>query len=386
MKQKLISILIVAFATISNAGFGQTTSSFKAKLLDNKTKNPIANARIILAKKTKDKPECVINTALTALSKENGDILIDKIPVGEYVIFYNLSGNIDGLLKNLKIGYDPVNHGDISSGFAFTEHISQAIGCPIKVMPGGKVRIVDGNLVVDGYFYAEKLDLGMIGMDGKLMEVSIPHKYKEELSIELNIEIEKKYENNAGSGTTGPGHINAEYDSFTDNRDKKVYKTVKIGTQIWMAENLAYKPTSGNYWAYDNNTSIVSRDGYLYDWETAKEVCPSGWHLPSDAEWTTLTDCIGGGSVAGSKLKEGGTTHWKYPNTGATNETGFTALPGGDRGHGTFSDVGNYGKWWSASDEDPSNAWYRLMSFDGSYVYRSNYDKKVGFSVRCLRD
>jgi uncharacterized protein (TIGR02145 family) len=116
-------------------------------------------------------------------------------------------------------------------------------------------------------------------------------------------------------------------------------------------------------------------------------VCPTGWHLPSDAEWTELTDYLGGESVAGGKLKETGTTHWASPNFGATNETGFTALPGGNRNKdGTFSNIGNYGYWWSATEGSAASAWYRYVGFDYSDVSRFYYYKEVGFSVRCLRD
>ena len=141
--------------------------------------------------------------------------------------------------------------------------------------------------------------------------------------------------------------------TFKDSRDGKVYKTVKIGEQVWMAENLAYAPASGNYWAYDNDDANVEIYGYLYDWQTAKNVCPAGWHLPSDEEWTELTDYLGGN--AGGKLKATGTIGsgtglWYAPNTGATNETGFTALPGGYRyGDGAFDYVGYHGYWWSAT-------------------------------------
>lgn len=179
--------------------------------------------------------------------------------------------------------------------------------------------------------------------------------------------------------------------TFTDPRDGKVYQTVTIGNQEWMAENLAYEPSSGNYWAYDNNNSNVETYGYLYDWETACDVCPDGWHLPTDAEWTELTDYLG--ENAGGKLKATGTIGagtglWYEPNTGATNETGFTALPGGGRdGSGSFDFIGSDGGfWWSASESNAYSAWYRIMIYDYSDVYRYDYSKESGFSVRCLRD
>lgn len=174
--------------------------------------------------------------------------------------------------------------------------------------------------------------------------------------------------------------------TFTDIRDNKTYNWVKIGNQIWMAENLAYKPSSGNYWAYDNNSGNVSKYGYLYDWETAKNVCPAGWHLPSDAEWTTLTNYLGGERIAGGKMKA--TSGWKSPNTGATNSSGFTALPGGYRsaGNGSFYSVGDYGNWWSSTATDAGSAYNRRLYYGTANAYRLNRIKKNGFAVRCLKD
>ncbi|MDY0143384.1 MAG: FISUMP domain-containing protein [Bacteroidales bacterium] len=194
--------------------------------------------------------------------------------------------------------------------------------------------------------------------------------------------------------------------SFTDPRDGNVYQTVTIGTQVWMAENLRYLPsvvgpgtgsnTTPYYYVYDydgtdvnaaKGTSNYSTYGVLYNWTAAVNACPTGWHLPSDDEWTELTDYLGGTGVAGGKLKETGTTHWFSPNTGATNETGFTALPGGYRGgNGAFNGVGGGGSWWSATEYGTGYAWGRGMLYDGSDVGRGNGSKELGFSVRCLRD
>lgn len=201
--------------------------------------------------------------------------------------------------------------------------------------------------------------------------------------------------NSAGTGygsamsfTTQEG---SSVSAFTDPRDGKVYQTVVIGNQEWMAENLAYAPSSGNYWAYRNDNSNVAIYGYLYDWQTAMNVCPAGWHLPSDEEWTELSNYLGGSSIAGGKLKatgtiEAGTGLWYDPN-GASNETGFTALPGGYREPDwTFHDNGYYGTWWSATEHRSNYAWLRFMFYNSSNVNRRNYDKELGFSVRCLRD
>ena len=208
--------------------------------------------------------------------------------------------------------------------------------------------------------------------------------------------------------------------TFIDSRDGNEYNWVQIGDQVWMAENLAYLPsvvspgtgsnTTSYYYVYGYDGASVSAAkstanyttyGVLYNWPAAMNssasssanpsgvqgVCPTGWHLPSDAEWTELTDYLGGESVAGGKLKETGTTHWASPNTGATNETGFTALPGGGRDlDGTFGFIGNLGYWWRATEGSTSDAWYRGMVYDDSGVYRNDIDKELGFSVRCLRD
>jgi uncharacterized protein (TIGR02145 family) len=177
-----------------------------------------------------------------------------------------------------------------------------------------------------------------------------------------------------------------ETGTFTDTRDGKVYKTVKIGTQWWMAENLAYQAGSG-CWAYNNDESNVSKYGRLYNWETAKTVCPAGWHLPSDEEWTTLTDYLGGKTIAGGKMKA--TTDWKYDAGGnATNESGFNALPAGYRSFygGAFSVLGASTYFWSSTPLESENAWDRDLDFDDGKVNRHDYYPTSGFSVRCSKD
>src|SRR5690554_4182629 len=186
--------------------------------------------------------------------------------------------------------------------------------------------------------------------------------------------------------------------TFIDSRDGNEYNWVQIGDQVWMAENLAYLPSvnmvadgsedaAGSYYyvyGYDGTnvaeakaTDNYATYGVLYNWTAAMNACPDGWHLPSDAEWTELTDYLGGESVAGGKLKETGTTHWASPNTGATNETGFTALPGGYRNNtGTFHGIGYYGYWWSATEGNATRAWDRGMHCSSSSVSRLSYLKE----------
>ncbi|MEM6647431.1 MAG: FISUMP domain-containing protein [Bacteroidota bacterium] len=207
--------------------------------------------------------------------------------------------------------------------------------------------------------------------------------------------------------TLGDNDVNDPIGSFTDSRDGKVYQTATIGSQVWMAENLAYLPsvvgpgtgsqTTPYYYVYDYDgtdvnaakaTSNYSDYGVLYNWTAAVNACPAGWHLPSELEWIELTDYLGGEDVAGGKLKEIGTSHWLSPNTGATNDTGFTALPGGIRNFdgSTFSDIGSSGAWWSSTERGTIYAWGRYMGSDYIYVGGDDADKEIGGYVRCLKD
>ena len=157
-------------------------------------------------------------------------------------------------------------------------------------------------------------------------------------------------------------------------------------------------------YANDSTTTPSNRTkyGYLYNWYAAKgiyttgnipstdtlNICPSGWHVPTDADWTTLTTELGGESVAGGKMKSIGTAYWNSPNTGATNESGFSALPGGYRNlDGSFTNVILVNAvFWSATDFDNTNAWNRYLSKDNDDVNRLYYNKSVGASVRCLKN
>jgi uncharacterized protein (TIGR02145 family) len=153
--------------------------------------------------------------------------------------------------------------------------------------------------------------------------------------------------------------------------------------------------TTAAYCWYDNNDTLYKNTyGALYNWYmvNTEKLCPIGWHVTSNAEWIALAYLFGGGDVAGIKLKESGTTHWKagwgegyfIPST---NESGFTALPGGMRNYeGTFSDVGEGGYWWSSTGGGPHGAWYRGMYYRGNWLDMDSYNYNAGWSVRCLKD
>jgi len=191
--------------------------------------------------------------------------------------------------------------------------------------------------------------------------------------------------------------------------DGNTYQTIVIGSQVWLVENLKTTKyndgtaiplvtgntewislTSPGYCWYENDITYKETYGSLYNWYAVNtgKLCPEGWHVPSDAEWTKLTDFLGGENIAGGKLKEAGTAHWDNPNAGATNESGFTALPGGFRGaQGTWHYIGYWAEYWTSTSPFESVAYYRLMASDSEKVDNGKNNavqRLCGESVRCL--
>jgi uncharacterized protein (TIGR02145 family) len=203
------------------------------------------------------------------------------------------------------------------------------------------------------------------------------------------------------------------YGTMTD-QEGNVYKTVVIGTQEWMAENLktgvyrngdaiatdldsaAWRNTTSGAWAYYNNgASYACPFGKLYNWNAcvdARQLCPVGWHVPTDLEWSILTVYLGGDAVAGGKMKSTGTIEsatglWHSTNSGATNSSGFSGVPGGNRYNDlVYANVGYVGLWWSSSELDSGNARFLSLNNDNSNTFRGYNNKQFGYSVRCLRD
>jgi uncharacterized protein (TIGR02145 family) len=208
--------------------------------------------------------------------------------------------------------------------------------------------------------------------------------------------------------------------SLTDIRDNKMYDWVKIGTQVWMADNMALlpsvSPSSGGsitapyYYVYGyqgesvdgaKNESNYATYGVLYNWLAAMRgapgsnqnpsgvqgICPDGWHMPSDAEWLELREYLGGYDVAGGKLKESGYAHWSSPNTGADNSSGFTALPGGFRmDDGKFTGIGLGGIWWTSWESGMSIARRYYIGYDQAGIFWNDNTMDNGYSVRCVMD
>ena len=210
----------------------------------------------------------------------------------------------------------------------------------------------------------------------------------------------------------------ADLDSITFKRPVAAMPNVTIGTQVWTTKNLdvtTYRDgtpipevkdagawanlTTGAWCYYENSTANGTTYGKLYNWYAVagihdndlntpnKVLAPTGWHVPTDAEWTTLATCLGGEGVAGGKMKETGTAHWNSPNQDATNSSGFTGLPGGFRNNnGAFDSIGYYGYWWSSSESGTALVWSRYLNYGSGNANKLSDRKKNGFSVRCLRD
>jgi uncharacterized protein (TIGR02145 family) len=183
--------------------------------------------------------------------------------------------------------------------------------------------------------------------------------------------------------------------TFTDNRDGQTYKTVRIGKKTWMAQNLNLQ--IGNSWCRGNNNSICDKYGRLYDWNTAMNACPTGWHLSTSKEWNALVNAVGGKNIAGKKLKSKnswddyigeGSRNWGGSGNG-TDDYEFSALPNGYRWYyydGSFYRGGQSGYWWTAEESTHNYAYNRVMYYGDNYVSKTEDNKNYGFSVRCVKN
>jgi uncharacterized protein (TIGR02145 family) len=210
-----------------------------------------------------------------------------------------------------------------------------------------------------------------------------------------------------GNGTYVPGNGATDIDGNT-------YTSIIINGQEWTQQNLAVTKyrngdpiptglsnttwqttTSGAYAIYNNDAANNTLYGKLYNWYAVNDsrgLCPTGWHVPSDAEWSTFINYLDPSANGGIQLNDAGgkmkaTTGWNSPNSGANNESGFTGLPGGYRYvNRAYLTIGDYGDWWSSTEVDSDVAWNRVLSYDNYYADRWSSHKRNGFSVRCVRD
>jgi uncharacterized protein (TIGR02145 family) len=230
------------------------------------------------------------------------------------------------------------------------------------------------------------------GSGNAIFELSVGGKM---CSLTRMVNASSGIESNAGDGVTFNGYK---------------YPSVRLGNgQEWMAENLrtsfyangdiitnvtsvaSWKGLNSGAWAhYENNSGYENPYGKLYNWYAVvdpRNICPTGWHVPSDAEWTALIAYLGSDVSAGGKMKTIGTQYWQIPNQDATNESGFSALPGGLRDEsGSFGSVGEGAYWWGLTQFDDLYAYLRYLSNNDGSVYSFNFDKRFGLSVRCIKD
>jgi len=352
------------------------------------------------------------------LSKNSGSLSLTVSPSGAKVLInkedYSNRSNIELAPGRYKIelskaGYNPQSETvTIQRGQTLRKTytlIAKTGKLQFKVKPlNAKVSLKKNGRTVQswtGMKYLKDLQVGSYelectasGFSTETTRITI----EEQRTAIADIKLKKGY---SGTSSTSGGA-----GTMTDI-DGNVYKTVKIGNQIWMAENLKvtrYRNgdpipnvtgktqwknlKTGAYCNYDNNSSNAKTYGRLYNWyavNDSRNIAPAGWHVPTDKEWKQLENYLG--SEAGGKLKERGTIHWKSPNKGATNSSDFTALPGGYRtNNGPFYVIGLGADFWSATQYNSYYAWYRYLYYYGSDVYRNYYGKRYGFSVRLVRD
>jgi uncharacterized protein (TIGR02145 family) len=333
-------------------------------------------------------------------------ITILKDSIGGLVVYqetHNVEVNSYGLI-NIAIGTGTVTSGTFSEiGWDTSEHYLK-----VEIDPDAGINYFDF---------------------GTTQLISVPYVLESKHSSSLTLTDENGNRYNMKVDTSG--NIITERvwkcgDSLIDTRDGEIYATVLIGTQCWMAENLnigtkinstaiGYQQTDNDTiekYCYDNDLAQCEIYGGLYEWDEAMQyvttegvqgICLSGWHIPTDNEWKILEGTVDSqypvgdtewdgtewrGFDAGGNLKETGYTHWYSPNTGATNESGYTILPGGfrDISNGSFNYLSYFGFFWSSSQYDAGSVWSRSLYYTLASIYRNYYFKNYGFSVRCLKD
>lgn len=300
----------------------------------------------------------------------------------------------------------PLNESGGIFSWDFTDQLSKVYLDGQKQIGAGVFGMIAGDCDGNGRIYTRDKRLEWYSEGG------YNGYYQSDLNLDSQVDNKDKddcWEPNFGLTTKIPTDLSWEcFMEFTDTRDGQVYSTVETGTQCWMAENLnigtmiqgATEMADNSIiekYCYDNTTANCDVYGGLYQWNEMMQyvsipglqgICPADWHIPTDAEWTVLTDLLGGESVAGGKMKEAGTTHWNSPNTGATNESGFTGLPGGLRtvGGTLFNQMGSYANIWSSTGGVTGNAWRRSLGYSTNSVSRYAVYEFYGLSVRCVRD
>jgi uncharacterized protein (TIGR02145 family) len=279
----------------------------------------------------------------------------------------------------------------------------------IDTVESGKLRISWTQDIkhIDGYFLRKTINgwptiIELPGEATSYIDTTI-----NSLEGELRYSLRARAGNRLSDSVLAEEIINVPLPGIRDI-DGTFYNVVQIGDQTWMSENLRtsrysngdaiLNVISGSDWSacsngawcfYENDLANEAIYGKLYNWYAIadnRNICPIGWHVPSDFEWNDLTAYLGGNLIAGGKMKS--QVHWSAPNTGATNESNFNGFPGGYRmaSNGNFNSIGYVGYWWSSSEVNSSNALFYNLQYDNEVVQRSLVNKRNGFSVRCIKD
>ena len=295
------------------------------------------------------------------------------------------------IIVMVSLSYNSCSKNDGTTAVVAVLYISPTSGTLTTVFTFDGSASHDGNNSTEGLMYRWDADSdGIWDIDWTLISIvdvtiNTPGTFLVTMEVKTtadNTSTDSKPVTVAGGGGS----------TFTDPRDGKVYNIVTIGSQVWMAENMNYE--TGNSWCYDNDPANCATYGRLYDWETVLGACPSGWHLPNDNEWCTLTQFIDptvncnitewSGTDVGLKMKS--TSGW-YDNGNGSNSSGFTALPGGYRHtNGSFSNLTYTTYFWSSTEYSSTLAWGRGLGYDYGDIYRNASNKTYGFSARCVKD
>jgi uncharacterized protein (TIGR02145 family) len=375
-----------------NCDFPQNFNDFLGSV-NNSGGSPIANAQINVVSPT-------LGTGITYTNSE-GEFSC-RVPKNQ-ILTLNVK-LICSTTNNWATAYsETITSGEVALSGSYTAELTNfyvlsgtLLNCAGQPLQSGYVRMGSQvYLLNNGAFTIQTCATGSYSLRG--YDTTDPNNIK--VSQIINVTV-----NSSGANAGNISTCSNIFGTVTDI-DGNIYTTVLIGNQWWMAENLrtatyangepipnvtnnaAWSQLSSGAWCNFNN-SLANDTAYgklynLYTTVDPRGLCPTGWHVPSDGEWTVLTDYLGGTLIAGGKMKA--TTDWNAPNTGATNESGFLGLPGGSRngGNGGFDDGGT---WWSSSEFDTDNAWLRSLLSSAIIVYRGYGPKDTGKSVRCVRD